>query len=418
MKKTLFLIVAITLVACSKQEYTESVSSLPAKQETASGFRSYDEALRIAQNSINMLADSKPATRGTEKCRKIDFRKSKVIRNVASTRGTFDGIDTLIYVFNFENNEGFALVSASKGTEGLLAITDKGHCDPDVRSEVEGFEMFKEMAKDYVYKASISFRAPDAPIVETRDSITYSYNTVGPYVTVRWGQHFPEGEYCDNDIAGCTNTAMAQIMSYYNYPTSISLTYPGADVSTQSLNWTNMKAHTTGHDLSLCSTTETHKAISRLLREIGERNLSMYLSGRTSTTDYYPPLTFSNLGYTCEPWTNYNSMSMRMELNNAHLYLVNGYEGLKGHSWVLDGYMNRTATIRQMARTATSGWFFTGIVNYVNSYYLHFNWGWYGNCNGYFSEGVYNTAGAYQYDTLVHTANYNFGEVQFLLVYR
>ncbi len=416
MNRIIILIVAITLVACSKQELTEKVPSKPSKQVIKLGTRSYDEALKIAENAIGILENTKSTTRGNEKSRKIDLSESKVIMRDSQTRGVSDCIDTLIYVFNFENDEGFALVSASKGTEELLAITEIGHCDPKERSEVGGFEMFKEMAKDYVYKASIKLRIPDGPYVETRDSITYSSSTVGPYVSVRWGQFYPEGEYCPNGIAGCTNTAIAQIMSYYNYPTSIDLTYSGADVNTQSLNWADMKTHTTGHNLSSCGISETHKAVCRLLREIGERDSSMYLPSYTSTTDYYPPFTLSSLGYTCGGWSTYNGNLIRLQLNISHLYLVSGDEGNMGHSWVLDGYMNQTATIRQMARTATSGWFFTGVVNYETTYYLHFNWGWYGNCNGYFSEGVYNTAGAFQYDIL-QNATHNYSNINFLSVY-
>jgi hypothetical protein len=85
---------------------------------------------------------------------------------------------------------------------------------------------------------------------------------------------------------------------------------------------------------------------------------------------------------------------------------------------MLDGYKTITITIRKMARTATSDWFFTGEVITENNYYLHFNWGWYGNCNGYFAEGVYDTSQALLYDTGTHSVNYNYNiSNKFLNVY-
>lgn len=46
------------------------------------------------------------------------------------------------------------------------------------------------------------------------------------------------------------------------------------------------------------------------------------------------------------------------------------------------------------------------------------NWGWYGNCNGYFSENVYNTDRAYQYDTNSNTVSQNYcNNLEMLSVY-
>lgn len=38
------------------------------------------------------------------------------------------------------------------------------------------------------------------------------------------------------------NTANAQVMSYYEYPSAIDLTYPGCGQTYQTLNWTSMKS--------------------------------------------------------------------------------------------------------------------------------------------------------------------------------
>lgn len=411
----------LAMVACSNQDSIDQESSIGLVKKSQNTIRSYEEALAIAQASIPMLEESTTFTRSGDNIRKIDLKDRKVFKLDAKTRTNSDINDTLIYVFNFEDNAGFALVSASKNTEGLLAITEQGYCDPNVKSENEGFEMFKEMAKQYVLQSSPIVRTPSDPIVETKDSITYSFSTVGPYVTVKWGQTLPEGEFCSNGHAGCTNTAMAQIMSHFNQPTSINITYAGADVSYQTMNWTNMKAHATGHTLSSCSNANTHKTIGRLLRQLGELNGSQYYSnGETGTSTYYvAPSTFGGFQYTCGSWESYSSLIVRTNLNQGQLYLVYGYNyTFDGHTWVLDGYRTMTKTIRKMARTATSGWFFTGEENIIYTHYPHYNWGWYGNCDGYFLEGIYETTQGTVYDSSAHSGSYNFCYyVDFLNVY-
>lgn len=407
--KYYFLFAAILLItACSNHE---KIDSTPTKTNMfVSGIRSYAEALKIAQDAIPML-NGGATTRREFNDRKIDLSKKEVIKLDAKTRVNNNINDTLIYVFNFENNEGFALVSASKNTEGLLAITEKGHCDPSTRSNVCGFEIILDLVKDYVANSK------SRDLIDYKDSlISATYNYVGPYVTVQWGQDHAEGEFCPNGAAGCSNTAMAQIMSYYQHPSSINLNYPGRDKSSQSLNWTAMKAHGTEHYLSSCIDTTTHKSIGRLHRQLGEWNHSVYNSnGSTSTsTMTFAPATFGNLGYSYNFGIT-NALSIRSELNNAHLLLIRGETASQdAHAWVLDGNVKQDGVYYEMMNNGT-GWIFTGEVHYKTLYYNHMNWGWYGTNNGYFIEDIFNTSQGSFWDTSSHYVNYNYGYYVWLL---
>lgn len=412
--KNLSLLAVVSLmIACSNQEIVESAPTEPNK--SVNSIRSYAEALKIAQEAIPIL-NKEVTTRGESNNRKIDLSEKTVIKLDAKTRANNCSNDTLIYVFNFENNKGFALVSASLNTEGLLAITEEGHCDPSTRSTVCGFEIFLDMAKDYVANS----RSRD--LIDYKDSlISTTYTYVGPYVTVKWGQTHPEGEFCPYGIAGCTNTAMAQIMSYFQYPSSIALTYSGRDKSSQSLYWSAMKNHSTGHHLVVCGDTITHKSIGRLHRQLGELNHSSYeIDGTYTNTSKYAKPSFITLGYICgEDWESYSGTSARSELNNSHIFLMIGRTTSEdGHAWVFDGYMTKTETHYEMVNYG-SGWVPTGEIHNITSYYSHMNWGWYGTNNGYFSENVYNTSQATYWDTLSNNANYNFCYlVKLLSVYR
>lgn len=412
MKNNTLFFVILLITACTRQDGIETITT--NSNNDISTIRSYEEALKIAQDAIPIL-EKKSTTRGKSKSRKIDLNENKVFKLDAKTR-TQTSNDTLIYVFNFENNEGFALVSASKNTEGLLAITEKGYCDPNTRSDIGGFELFLEMAKEYVaYSRS-------GGLIDYKDSlISTTYNYVGPYITVMWGQDCPEGEFCPNGAAGCTNTAMAQIMTYFQTPSSISLTYSGRDKSSQSLYWSAMTFHNSGHPVTVCSDTTIHKAIGRLHRQLGELNHSTYHtdgSGTGTQTQYYARSTFISLGYSCGNWSNYTGTSARNELNNAHLFLIRGETASgDGHAWAFDGYITKTEVYYEMINSGV-GWTPTGDIRYVISNYNHFNWGWEGDNNGYFYEGIYDTSQGSIWDTSFHYMNYNYGtDIKLLSVY-
>lgn len=409
LKNLLLLAVVLAMTACSNQENVESTPTKP--HQSVSDIRSYAEALKIAQEALPMLNEGTTTRGESSSRRKIDLSKKEVIKIDAKTRANSSINDTIIYVFNFENDEGFALVSASKNTESLLAITEKGHCDPSIRSNVCGFELFLNLAKEYVANSK------SRDLIDYKDSVIITYDYVGPYVTVKWGQVNPEGEFCPNGIAGCTNTAMAQIMAKFQYPSSIDLTYTERDKSSQTLNWPAMKLHYTGHPVSICSDTITHKSIGRLHRQLGELNCSIYnLNGGTGTYTYdFSKATFETLGYNCGNWGVYSGASTRSQLNNGHIYLMGGYVSFtEGHSWVFDGYLTKTETHYEMINNG-SGWVPTGEIHNRTYYYNHFNWGWYGNSNGYFSENVYNTSQATYWDTLSHNTNFNFNSWIYLL---
>lgn len=414
MKKNFLFVLAAALMmaACSKQESIESTPAIPTAKTSMSNMRSYEEALRIAENAIGMLEDSKSSTRSTEKCRKINLSENKVIMRDAKTRGESGASDSLIYVFNFENNEGFALVSASKNTEGLLAVTEQGHCDPTTLSGIEGFDMFVDMAKEYVLAGMNS-----GSFEEIKDSTVYqSIYEKGPLVSVKWGQNKAEGEFCRNKKAGCANTAMAQIMSYYEYPTSIILTYNNNN--NINLIWNKIKSHSTEHLSTCCSDLSTHHSISHLLRELGKRDWSYYYTKeetnggkaytRTDIETYAKP-TFENLGYSFKDFRDYDGSFVRNELLNNHIILISGeLADETGHAWIIDGYRRELGTVFEMKKTNNSGWEYTGVSYPFDNNYNHFNWGWYGINNGYFLEGVYNTLNAYIYDDNKNYYNYNF----------
>lgn len=403
---------AIMMASCSNQELIDSDFQQPAPQQTSS-IRSYEEALQIAQASIQMV-DGLAPTRAASP-RKIALSDTKVCKLDTQTRTSSDINDTLMYVFNFEDNQGFAIISACKNAEALIAVTEKGHYDPAVRSDNENFNFYMDMAKKHIAsmpRFDPGF-IPDDPEYEIVDTTFYLYGQlpVTPYVTVNWGQRNPEGELCPNGICGCVNTAIAQIMSYYEYPTSIEITYVN-NPFTQNLNWTGMKAHVKHPQQLYCLDYDYHIAISRLCRQLGKYNNSSYELSSTGTDPIVVPACMSHYGYNTTGWLSYTSEIAHVYDNLAlgKLYLIGGEMSSNiGHCWVLDGFQNINYQ-HVLARKLVGG-FVWEILEIYDSGVLdlyHFNWGWDGDCNGYFSTNVFDTTGGTFYDSGSQNHNVNF----------
>ncbi len=399
MKKLLSLLVLMSFIACTSEDETLEKKSQNKAIQNVSAIRSFDEALQIAQNSISML-DGKETTRAA-KPRTIDMKANKVVK-AKGTRATADK-DTLMYVFNFEDNQGFTIVAAPQNVEPLIAVTEKGSYDPDVPSDIDGFNDFMENAKKYV--GNRFGPGPDLPVLQGYEIKEWQYFQKGPFVTANWGEFHPEGEFCPNGIAGCMNTAIAQLMSYYETPTSVDLTYPNADISTQTLNWTQMKAHQTGHSVGGCTTTDIHQSIGRLLRQIGYITQSNYYDNQTTTFFINFPSGFLDLGYTSSGFSSYDTVQVVNQINAHHPVVMSG----GGGAWLSDGYKLTKTIVKYYERVAAN------INEYVlvstteyDHYYYHLNWGWYGDCNGYFAKNIFDSQAATWYDGTSNNTH-NFG---------
>lgn len=411
MKKFFILFAATLLVACSNQDSIESnptlSSNVEAKSATKSNIRSYEDALKIAQYSISMIEGSKASTRGMSLGRKIDLNDSKVFKLDSKTRSASGINDTLIYVFNFENNEGFALISASKRTLPILAITEKGHCDPTVRSDKKGFNMFTDMAEKYV---ADSYLRDEIDTTEATYHLEYVFtneNYVGPYIPVTWGQGCPYGEYFSNLNCGCATTAIAQMMAYHQHPSSMTIEFGNEYGQTRYFNWSSMITHTGRHTYANCSTSqqEAHKSISILCKNIGI-NIGCYPLGigTGAVGAYIRPYILDYFSTTdSNSWIYYNQYAdIISDLDNGLPMFIDGRvsssPGCDEHMWILDGYLEAmcTTNLYEIHNNQTSLILTTGPTP-VTLY--HFNWGWDGDFNGYFDGGVFNYISSKLYDT-------------------
>lgn len=431
MKKRTYIVWGMLLafiISCSNE--TDQKSSNNEKKQnviqSVSNKRTYQEALEIAQNSLSILEKGDGVTRKSSNRRIIDKNPIIVGSKHNQMRSATGSIDTLLYVFNFINDNGFAVISASKDTESILAITENGHYSVNEQSEIEGLNIFMDLAKNYVMMSHPPFNPrPPYDYTDIKDSIAVHESYTGPFVTVQWGQHDPEGNYCSNHISGCTITAMAQVMSYYEYPTSINLTYEGADLTTQILDWTDMKKHVTNYNHYSClASQDAHNAIGRLCRQLGEISNSDYTSPiETRTSSLNAKITLQLLGFQTSGWNDYNTTSLigNMYQNRAVLMIgsrIKENNELASHMWVLDRLLTRTTEVFTWSKGVLDLEWNLVYYNTFTSHYFHFNWGYNGANNGYFCENVFNTSNVIDPDTNMNNIDRDYNiNVKYLAVY-
>lgn len=449
MKKNYFIpsLLMLSLVSCNDVMEDSQIGETPNVLSEQSNKRSYEEALLVAQQSISMLDDNSSPTRAEAQSRYIDLDKSTAIisSDKTLTRSSDADNDTLMYVFNFNDNQGFAIVSAEKATEGLIAVTESGCYNPSDSTDT-GFNRYMAAAKQYIL-ANKNKENPNperAQVGQLEMVDTIGVYNISPRITVKWGQTGHEGEYCSNGHSGCSVTAAAMIMSYFEYPTEIQLTYNGQPYSYRNLNWTGMKSYISVieaplliHNCDTC-TNDDHKSIGHLCRQLGKLTGSIYNNGDTETSVQTLRNVISNLGYTIGDYTSYeylaNTNTLENLLSDGKLIYMRG-ENIngEGHAWAIDGIYRYTVHYRWYEYEVNNEFpefpILTLIDEQYNTYrYNHINWGFDGYNNGYYNDGVFSFYGyAYGYDdntriyhttiqTLIQNDNYC-DDLKFFSVY-
>lgn len=322
--------------------------------------------------------------------------------------------DTMMYIVNFTDNMGYALVSADYRTSTIYALASEGSIDlSDDANEPPALAVFHANAETFYRQEIEHFHLPlpadgikdddDSPVPPTpKPVITMQYGPwettqiISPLVPVQWGQGSP---YNDNApllddgthaAAGCVATAIAQIMAYHRYPLSY--------------NWDEMLKYKSIFDnwqASITSKTE----IARLFRTIGD-NVGMQWGSQSGAYTSDAPKHFNKMGYASTGvYMDYDFDKTKISILDGIPIIIRGdatqethtykkwflgkthteYRYRDGHAWVIDGMINR----RRKVEVFSDGMLTKSYYQYEQL--LHCNWGWNGTSNGYYNNGAFNT---------------------------
>lgn len=287
--------------------------------------------------------------------------------NIQGTKSTNLGIDNLLYIFNFTNNNGFAIVAAdNRISDPVLMIADIGNISKDIFKTICESSFIYNLIGDYVVY-SIDLPSDDETDFDDSEGGNGGNNggnnggaisNVPPMLQTAMHQGLPYNYFCpavENDTlapAGCIPIAMAQIFNYYQYPHI-----------NDNLNIPFASNYILDYSIS---------GIPRLIENIGLRTDIEYDKDGSGTTMAKAKTAMEEY-YAYEDVTKYNLyreniiLDMISEHKPVLIGASNQWIGGKGHAWVIDGYMY----------SPTAG------------HLLHCNMGWGGSGNGYYASGVF-----------------------------
>ncbi len=397
-------IVAATVLATSCETTDENL--LPREQtpemRRSLTTRSYEEALALAEESIGYV--DRGVTRTTSPRRIVG--KGQCVTAPSKTRS--GQTDTLMYIFNFADNAGFSAIAANRAVQPVLAVTESGNYTYGEPTGVENFDFYMEELSNVLSDFSIIPGGPYDPVNPILPDVKYKTITgpviyQAPILEVEWGQNGAMGALFSNYCCGCVTTAVAQILTYYEFPESITTTYPdniAYSGQTIDLDWDAMKLYPE------TTTSSVEMQLSALCREIGY-NVGAFPDG--SATAAYSSLVkpfLESLDYTLNGHTDLDIIALRDELSTGHPVYMDGDryndEGdrVAGHAWVADGVHYQQKTNLTYTLNKLTGIYTLTNISDFSTKLIHYNWGWDGSYNGNFILLDEVTVGSRTYETM------------------
>ena len=291
--------------------------------------------------------------------------------------------DTLMYIVNFKNNQGYVLVSANRNTESILAYVEEGSLRPNQQIDNRGFRIFLNGIGRYLLTSGD--HGPLFPPIDTTgignlftiDSLDMEIAVdfmKEPLLTTKWHEDAPFNDECplsynSRSKAGDGAVALAQVAGYYRSPDGL-------------------EGHTFYWDEILDGEEPTSSigmsSVAHLVHDLGEYSLADY--NRTHTD-----IDFSDMQYALDVMdynydeTSYSFNLCRSEFNANRPVIVEGWDNTHttSHKWVMDGAV--AWVIRRTIYYSDGSIQMTRIPQKL----VHCNWGLGGNYNGYFLTGAF-----------------------------
>lgn len=332
------------------------------------------------------------------------------------------------YIINFEDNEGFAVLGANIYVDDIVAVTERGSIDPEtlcIAFDTASDELFEEdwdpeeLSPDALptyceededfYSIStpaLSFirecimlaideERNTKPEGESSGSWTSGGGTntstsprpeplatVSPLLNYSWYQEYPYNKYCfrrnlafkkKSALTGCSTTAMAMIVAANRYPDVLT-------INDTLIVWPDITSKYTAYELD----EPEQNQVALLMGSIYNDVCKIAVKGATLITPEQIKKQLKRFKYSNV--RKYKSSSLSNEMIRAASTMLEKGKPVfisaipkqwrYGHSWVIDG-----------AKYSTE-----------ETYLLHFNFGWGGKCNGFYSTSCLNPTKAEEYD--------------------
>ncbi|MCO6495814.1 MAG: thiol protease/hemagglutinin PrtT [Bacteroidetes bacterium] len=294
----------------------------------------------------------------------------------------------LFYVFN-ASTSGFVIVAADDIVKPILGYSKEGSFNPNdipesvqkwldeyknqIRYAIENnLQPSKEIKQEW--ENYLNSKAPASPIG----------SSVDPLVKTKWNQRPYVNDLCPNSsVTGCVATAMAQVLKFWNYPATGTGFHSYNHKSYGTLS-SNFGSRTYQWDSMPYLVNSPNNAVATLMYDCGvsvNMNYSPSSSGAYVISSQSPVQNCTE--YALKNYFDYKNTlkgverknysesqwiaAIKKEIDEGRPVIYAGFGSGGGHCFICDGYDE-------------AGFF-------------HFNWGWGGSYDGYFSINALNPAG-------------------------
>ncbi len=415
----LFSLTAVLLICCNQSALDSGLNeSAPEELSTR---------ISIQQAEVNLLSILNNFDSGTTRGADVLFAGKKVASkytrgSLASNTRTASATAPTYYVFNFEDNGGYAIMSADTRMPDLLVLTYEGSLEEGADFDSPGAsEMFASIDAMFSIIITDSLTVDTTPVFEIVFPQTYidtsytylHYSMLNDGCPVKWGQGISNAPISNDKYsylfhynslcpmvgsyyckAGCVPVGFAQFMAVHRFGVcDIDIDW---ELITSELSIVDFSTDDPT-DASYEENAEAKYQIAYLLQLIGNEdnfNAEYALSGTGAETDD-APYVFPNFGFTSGGYYTTDQTALFTELMNGYPVLMNGYPELSdvGHCWLGHKAMQEVLIkeCKLMDGTYVS-------CSYVVSDYVLCNFGWNGVDDGYYLLGTYNTEADPIYD--------------------
>lgn len=305
-------------------------------------------------------------------------------REVASQMGLQN-----MYIFVNAEGPGFVVMSADDIAHPVLGYSENGHFDAsnvpaNVAGWLFGYDRTIGAAVANQVETSAEVAAEWTALANGGMPVPKSTTAVSPLLSTTWDQGSPYNAQCPGSLynrapTGCVATAIAQVMKFWSYPSKGmgSHSYTCSYYSSQTLsanfgattyNWNNMPNYVYSSNTSI-ATLMFHCGVAVEMNYTPEGSGAQMLAYYDYADDYsaetalkkYFGYSSSLHGEVKSAYTDAQWITMlKAELDAGRPIPYSGFDtDNAGHAFVCDGYNN--------------------------SNQFHFNWGWSGSYDGYYS---------------------------------
>ena len=290
------------------------------------------------------------------------------------------------FIYNI-GSQGFVIIAGNTVLPPVLGWSDQGNF-PNLDEAPENFSSWISHYSEMIDFAVANGIVPEAQVQRQWDEAAQGLfgsrnsNTVDPLVSTHWNQDCYYNEYCPNApgygwggwgggpcghaYAGCVACAMAQVMKYWDYPITGfgSHSYVHSEYGEQSANF---GATTYQWSQMPNEVWNSNDAVATLMYHCGVSvNMNYGPNGSGAMSQDVETAMRSYFGYCGAKYRQKASYQeeawiamLKAEIDLSHPLYYSGANGDSGHAFVCDGYDNNDR--------------------------MHFNFGWSGSGDGYYT---------------------------------